>query len=73
MVNVIEGVTGAFKEAMKTIIDEFRGLQRTAAKDDDDPDNGRGSDKFQAIAGLDFKGNLPKIEDTDPDLDRYEL
>eukprot|EP00973_Karenia_brevis_P040261 5561337-Karenia_brevis.AAC.1 len=27
MVNVIEGMTGAFKEAMKTTVDEFRGMQ----------------------------------------------
>eukprot|EP00973_Karenia_brevis_P019879 2726613-Karenia_brevis.AAC.1 len=49
-------------------------MQRTAAKgDEDDPDKGGGADKFQAIAGLDFKRNLPRIEDTDPDLDRYDL
>eukprot|EP00973_Karenia_brevis_P042369 5864788-Karenia_brevis.AAC.1 len=67
-------MTGAFKEAMKTTVDEFRGMQRTAAKEeDDDPDKGGGSDNFQAIAGLDFKRNLPNIEDTDPDLDRYDL
>eukprot|EP00973_Karenia_brevis_P034489 4756632-Karenia_brevis.AAC.1 len=67
-------MTGAFKEAMKTTVDEFRGMQRTAARDEeDDHDKGGGSDKFQAISGLDFKRNLPKIEDTDPDLDRYDL
>eukprot|EP00973_Karenia_brevis_P051607 7166357-Karenia_brevis.AAC.1 len=58
---------------MKTTVDEFRGLQPTAARDDDDPDSGKGSDRFQSIAGLEFKRNLPKIEDTDPDLDRYDF
>eukprot|EP00973_Karenia_brevis_P067362 9369675-Karenia_brevis.AAC.1 len=48
-------------------------MQRTAKDDDDDQDKGGSSDKFQTIAGLDFKRNLPKIEDTDPDLDRYTL
>eukprot|EP00973_Karenia_brevis_P051764 7190965-Karenia_brevis.AAC.1 len=73
MVNVIERLTGAVKDAMKTTADAFHGMQRTAEDDDDDQDKGRSSDKFQAISGLDFKRHLPKIEDTDPDLDRYDL
>eukprot|EP00973_Karenia_brevis_P047175 6547398-Karenia_brevis.AAC.1 len=41
MVNVIEGMTGASKDASKTTVDEFRGSQRTAARDDED-DQDRG-------------------------------
>ena len=56
-------VSGAMDNAVSKIGEVL------SKKDDDDT----GNDKFQAITGLDYKREPPKIRDDDPDLDKLDL
>ncbi len=72
MVNVVERVTDGFKESLEAVVDKFAELHKKK-DDDDDGEPVYRSDKVQAISGLEFKRDPPKIRDDDPDLDKYDL